>query len=131
MSAPPSPPLRNKPRKKRPVDVVSFEELLAAHTTKRQPGQLPPEGVVLIGVDVELQKRIADRIGGAPNIPEPSLPGDNNGALKNDASDQNPAPSEAPASFSAAPELAASDLDAPNLDAPNFDLRALITRPNK
>src|SRR5215469_14544369 len=71
MSAPPSPPLRNKPRKKRPVDVVSFEDLLAAHTTERQPGQLPPEGVVLIGVDVELQRRMAERIAppdsGAPN----------------------------------------------------------------
>src|SRR5215813_12592631 len=71
MSAPPLPPLRNKPRKKRPVDVVSFEDLLAAHTTERQPGQLPPEGVVLIGVDVELQRRMAEGIGGLPNNDAP------------------------------------------------------------
>src|SRR3954451_12826414 len=65
MSTPPSeqPPAQNKPRKKRPVDVVSFEDLLAAHKTERGPGQLPAEGVVLIGVDFELQRRMAERIG--------------------------------------------------------------------
>ncbi len=65
MSTPPSaqPPPQNKPRKKRSADVVSFEDLLAAHKTEREPGQLPPEGVVLIGVDLELQRRMAERIG--------------------------------------------------------------------
>jgi hypothetical protein len=55
----PLPP--NKPRKKRSADVVSFEDLLAAHKTEREPGKLPPEGVVLIGVDLELQRRMAER----------------------------------------------------------------------
>src|ERR1051326_559627 len=65
MSTPPSaqPPPQNKPRKKRSADVVSFEDLLAAHRTERGPGELPPEGVVLIGVDLELQRRMAERIG--------------------------------------------------------------------
>src|SRR3954464_13700244 len=67
MSSPPlseSPP-RNKLRKKRSADVVSFEDLLAAHKTERGPGQLPAEGVVLIGVDFELQRRMAERVGQA------------------------------------------------------------------
>src|SRR5450755_3152198 len=61
MSTPPSAqsPPQSKLRKKRSVDVVSFEELLAAHKTDRGPGQLPAEGVVLIGVDLELQRRMA------------------------------------------------------------------------
>src|SRR4051812_48403421 len=64
MSTPPSAqsPPSNKPRKKRPADVVSFEDLVAAHKTERGPGQLPAEGVVLIGVDLELQRRMAERI---------------------------------------------------------------------
>src|SRR5689334_9162228 len=70
MSTPPSrqSPPPNKPRKKRPAEEVSFEDLLAAHTTERRPGQLPAEGVVLIGVDVELQRRMAE------NLPRPSPP---------------------------------------------------------
>jgi hypothetical protein len=131
MSAPPSPPHRNKPRKKRPVDVVSFEELLAAHTTKRQPGQLPPEGVVLIGVDVELQKRIAERIGGAPKIPEPSSSRENNDALNVSAPENSSVAPKPPAFSSVGPEPAAPDVGALNLDAPNFNLRALIGRPGK
>jgi len=65
MSTPPSaqPPPQSKSRKKRSADVVSFEDLLAAHKTERGPGQLPPEGVVLIGVDLELQRRMAEQIG--------------------------------------------------------------------
>src|SRR5713226_8956026 len=64
MSTPPSalPPPQSKSRKKRSADVVSFEDLLAAHKTERGPGQLPPEGVVLIGVDLELQRRMAEQI---------------------------------------------------------------------
>src|SRR5262249_49919528 len=54
---------QNKPRKKRSAEVVTFEDLLAAHETERGPGQLPPEGVVLIGVDLELQRRITERMG--------------------------------------------------------------------
>ena len=83
MSTPPSaqPPPQNKPRKKRSADVVSFEDLLAAHRTEREPGQLPPEGVVLIGVDLELQRRIAERIGlPAPTEPNPASTAPNVGA---------------------------------------------------
>src|SRR5579885_950163 len=91
MSTPPSAqsPPQNKARKKRPADVVSFEDLLAAHKTERGPGQLPAEGVVLIGVDLELQRRMAEGIAsttppqqqpksdpgptGAPNFDAPDL----------------------------------------------------------
>src|SRR5690349_10617768 len=45
-------------RKRRQAEVVSFEDLLAAHQVDREPGKLPPEGVVLIGVDRELQERM-------------------------------------------------------------------------
>src|SRR5579872_3774665 len=81
MSTPPSAPFppHSKSRKKRSADVVSFEDLLAAHKTERRPGQLPQEGVVLIGVDLELQRRMAERIGlptGAeiqPGSPAPNI----------------------------------------------------------
>lgn len=56
-------PPRSKSRKKRSVDTVSFEDLLAAHKTERGPGQLPAEGIVLIGVDLELQRRMSERLG--------------------------------------------------------------------
>jgi hypothetical protein len=52
---------------------VSFEDLIAAHKTEREPGQLPPEGVVLIGVDLDLQRRMAQGIGGAPKIDAPII----------------------------------------------------------
>src|ERR1700754_262993 len=77
MSTPPS--VQQSPqskRKKRPVEDVSFEDLLAAHKTEREPGQLPREGVVLIGVDIELQRRMAERVAfPAPtDHPTPSAP---------------------------------------------------------
>jgi hypothetical protein len=89
-SSPPSaqpPPQnpQNKPRKKRSVDADSFEDLIAAHKTERGPGQLPAEGIVLIGVDLELQRRMAERMGlpalqdpaaakpGAPNFGAPEI----------------------------------------------------------
>src|SRR5215467_5914743 len=76
MSTPPSaqPPPQSKSRRKRSADVVSFEDLLAAHKTERGPGQLPPEGVVLIGVDVELQRRMAERLGLPAPSDSPSAP---------------------------------------------------------
>src|SRR3954447_25962043 len=84
MSSPPlseSPP-RNKLRKKRSADVVSLEDLLAAHKTERGPAQLPAEGVVLIGVDLELQRRMAERIGlpGKSELHTPELGASNSGA---------------------------------------------------
>src|SRR5437660_8598726 len=72
---PPAPsPRSNKSRNKRSADVVSFEDLIAAHKTERRPGELPAEGVVLIGVDFELQRRMAEGLAN-PNF----------GARKSDA----------------------------------------------
>src|SRR5579862_4573342 len=109
MSTPPSaqpPPSPNKPRKKRSADVVSFEDLLAAHKTERGPGQLPAEGVVLIGVDLELQRRMAEGITfpGAPKLTAPN----------------NPAP-ELPAPENAAPQVVEeAPMAAINIGAPEF-----------
>jgi hypothetical protein len=140
MSSPPSVPPRPKPRKKRPVDVVSFEDLLAAHTSERIPGQLPPEGVVLIGVDAELQRRMAERIPlpdtaadhtdfGAPNLI--GNPPSNIGAPQ--SNDQNLV---APEQIAAQPrenieELGAPEIAANPFGAPHFDVRSLIGRPAK
>lgn len=120
MSTPPSeqPPPQNKSRKKRPVEDVSFEDLLAAHKSERKPGELPAEGIVLIGVDVEFQRRMAEGIGrplppaadfgaaivGAPDISAPIAP------------------------QSAAPNNDALNTGAPNFTEPEFDLRDLLTR---
>ena len=48
--------------------------MLAAHRTEREPGQLPREGVVLIAVDLEFQRRMAEGILPAPpeRVPEES-----------------------------------------------------------
>jgi hypothetical protein len=152
MSTPPSSaqsPPHNKPRKKRSADVVSFEDLLAAHKTERGPGQLPAEGVVLIGVDLELQRRMAERIRlpapgeiaraeplapniGAPSIAAPPTINTNIGAPKIDA-----AAGPAPDNTLPAPDFASeyryegscrttgtatqSDMGAPISSAPNFD----------
>src|SRR5437764_5028419 len=114
MSTPPSaqPPPPNKPRKKRSADVVSFEDLLAAYKTERGPGQLPAEGVVLIGVDFELQRRMAERMGIPPR---PETQSENTGALNTSAPN-----------FSA-PNIGALNISAPqdhighlNRSAPNF-----------
>lgn len=96
----------NKSRKKRSADVVSFEDLLAAHKTERGPGQLPAEGVVLIGVDYELQRRMAERLNPSAEHPDSTL------------------------NFSGAPAFSALDLSAPKNSAPgeDFGLKADPTR---
>lgn len=136
MSTPPSAPLPpSKPRKKRQAEEVSFEDLLAAHKTERSPGQLPPEGVVLIGVDLELQRRMAEKLAvpgspthgapqaGAPNVSDAKFGAPLNGAL--------PVPTVV-ATLSRAPEPDYTDtsIGAPDLSAPNFDVRDLIVRPS-
>jgi hypothetical protein len=130
------PPPQNKPRKKRPVDVVSFEDLLAAHRSERRPGELPAEGVVLIGVDVELQRRMAQAFPAAPgsNLAAPNFGAPDNSAVSPSATKFGayPAAPEPPPSETAkttAPEPAAANLDAPNLGAPDFDVRDLLVRP--
>ena len=70
--------------------------MLAAHKTERGPGQLPAEGVVLIGVDYELQRRMSERLPLLPRDPEAIIGAPN---------------------FSA-PDIAASKLDAPVFSAP-------------
>src|SRR3954451_17293264 len=155
MSTPPSeqPPAQNKPRKKRPVDVVSFEDLLAAHKTERGPGQLPAEGVVLIGVDFELQRRMAERIalqansqapgehlserGGALNFGAHDGHQTSNSLAKSDQGDA--VKVGAPFFGSVAPTLSSPSDVSPNLvsspiggardfSAPKFDVRALLVR---
>src|SRR5579871_2870120 len=65
-----SPISQNKSqRKRRQAEVVSFEDLLAAHQTDRESGKLPPEGVVLIGVDTELQLRMRAGLPNSAAIP--------------------------------------------------------------
>jgi hypothetical protein len=153
MSTPPSaqPPLsQNKPRKKRSADVVTFEELLAAHKTERGPGQLPAEGVVLIGVDLELQRRMAERVGfPAPESGAPNFTDLNNDTQSVDAPIESV--NSAPRGIPGAAELTAPTISAPgkaslndggasrierNIDAPptnapisgapKFDVRDLL-----
>src|SRR5438046_707471 len=110
MSTPPSaqPPPQNKPRKKRSADVVSFEDLLAAHKTERGPGQLPAEGVVLIGVDLELQRRMAERI----SLPAPAEPASQNYGAPNFSAPMLKAPVNRQIN-SGAPEIGAPNFGAP------------------
>lgn len=144
MSTPPSaqPPPPHKPRKKRPADVVSFEDLLAAHKTEREPGQLPREGVVLIGVDLELQRRMAQGAvlpgppesipnTGAPNIGAPNISAPNIGAPNEGTADS---VATVDASLNkdepnlSAPNLGAPKIGAQYFSAPNFDLTDVIVR---
>src|SRR5215469_2541831 len=122
MSTPPSaqPHPQSKSRRKRSADVVSFEDLLAAHKTERAPGQLPPEGVVLIGVDLELQRRMAERIG----LPPPPL----------DAATEQLAPKIGAPTFNdltgQASRTGAPKLDAPNVAAPLINGDESTSAPN-
>lgn len=47
-----------KSRAKRHAETVSFDEIVAVHQTQRVAGQLPREGVALLGVDTEFQRRL-------------------------------------------------------------------------
>lgn len=144
-------PPQSKSRKKRSVDVVSFEDLLAAHKTERGPGQLPLEGVVLIGVDLELQRRMAEgfaapnRLESQPSLDAPkfsaptfNLDGDcgiNNGAPNNSAlgNEQRTLPRREPNTDTSSQQFGHAREDSPrtNIDpeppfpskfsAPNFD----------
>jgi hypothetical protein len=68
-----SPISQNKSqRKRRQAEVVSFEDLLAAHQTDRESGKLPPEGVVLIGVDTEFQLRMRAGLPDIAGVPKNS-----------------------------------------------------------
>jgi hypothetical protein len=121
---------------------------LAAHQSDRRPGELPAEGVVLIGVDLELQRRMAEGI--APP-PIPASSGRNYGASNfaapnhddlgthlgapNLSAEIDGAPEVGALSLSAetfgAPDFHAStpiDLGAPNIDASKFDLSDLLVR---
>jgi hypothetical protein len=80
--------------------------------------------VVLIGVDLELQRRMAEGIdqkNGAPEQAAPNSPAQNVGAPENVAL-------VASAPVSAAPQLSAPEKDAPKDDAPEFDVHDLLTR---
>src|SRR5262249_572167 len=134
-----------------------FEDLLAAHRTEREPGQLPPEGVVLIGVDLELQRRMAQRLGaplsGAPSLdaplhnapiddapeacalpPAPTDPLDLRGSPNNIGAPyfavaESPAPNNGEERHPAGPPHSeAPDLGAPHFSAPDFDWRKLVSR---
>jgi hypothetical protein len=84
---------------------------------------------VLIGVDLELQRRMAEGIGqkngapeqAAPNLAAPNLAAPENAALVASA------PVSAEPQFSA-PEQNAPSTDAPKEDAPEFDVHDLLTR---
>jgi hypothetical protein len=78
-SAESSQPSRSQ-RKRRQAEVVSFDDLIAAHQTDRESGKLPPEGVVLIGVDTEFQMRMR---AGFPASLEPEAKIPTSGVPKN------------------------------------------------
>ena len=129
MSTPQSAPsLPSRPRRKRQPEEDSLEDLLAAHKTQRGSGQLPAEGVVLIGVDLELQQRMAARHpvtlsnDSAPysGVPPTNAPDD----LGTEA--QSPAPISRPVlQFRQPPNVTALNFSAPEfstliVDAPNI-----------
>ena len=89
--------------------------MLAAHKTEHEPGQLPREGVVLIGVDLELQRRMAEGLGvsvfreagrkiSAPNFSTPT--------------DQQPQQPFSEALSTEAPEIGAPNCGAAKISAP-------------
>jgi hypothetical protein len=109
--------------------------LLAAHTTERAPGQLPPEGVVLIGVDLELQRRMAERLGfpaleniGVPNSGAPAHAGAQPGTRPSPLNIGAPnliAHKNEKALPINAPGTSASDFGAPISVAPSSDAPAI------
>src|ERR1019366_398599 len=152
MSRPQSAPsLPSRPRRKRQPEEDSLEDLLAAHKTQRGSGQLPAEGVVLIGVDLELQQRMAARH--PVTLSNDSAP--YSGARPTNALDdlgtepQFPAPISRPVlQFRQPPNATVLDfsaleftkaatssdntgalyLGAPNFSAPEFDIEDLFVR---
>ena len=125
MSRPQSAPsLPSRPRTKRQPEEDSLEDLLAAHKTQRGSGQLPAEGVVLIGVDLELQQRMAARH--PVTLSNDSAP--YSGARPTNALDdlgtepQFPAPISRPVlQFRQPPNATALDFGAPQFGAPLAD----------
>lgn len=109
----------------------------------------------MIGVDLELQRRIAEGIGlpspqqpapaelsaqiseephfGAPELQAAPRADENIGALKTAAS-RSGAPEIASATFNeqpdSAPEIQPVPIEAPNFSAPEFDIRSLLVRPS-
>ncbi len=116
--------------------------MLAAHKTERGPGQLPAEGVVLIGVDLELQRRMAEGIASTtPPQQQPKSDPGPTGAPNFDAPDLEASAPAPPAGAGATPNRLSGILDksgeasqdetnagAPEFSAPKFDLRELLLR---
>src|ERR1035441_9307566 len=115
MSTPHLLPSTRPKRKKPSPDGASFEELLEAHRTERTPGQLPREGVVLIGVDLELQRDMAASAAFSAGAPKTSA--------------QNSSATNIGAPNNSAPDNTAINFGAPEFnEAPDFDLDALLVR---
>jgi hypothetical protein len=145
-----SPILQNKSqRKRRQAEVVSFEDLLAAHQTDRESGKLPPEGVVLIGVDTELQLRMRAGLRDIATVSKNSVPNfgsPNFGTaeavvtestldttrLNTDTQDKavDPPPLDQASddlnSEQPSPDLRVPNLGMPNFGSPNFDSLASL-----
>jgi hypothetical protein len=103
--------------------------LLAAHKTERGPGQLPAEGVVLIGVDVELQRRMAEGIGlpafGPEKLISPGAPYNSAANIGAPEFDHGSVQSE----IDAASYFHAPDNEAPNCSAPAINRASASTFP--